>query len=54
MTRAPLLMAPAKTIRSGREVEIEAEATEEEIVEALLRIKSKVGENVGRKQPSPV
>jgi len=36
MTRAPLLKAPAKTIRSGREVDVEAEATEEEIVEATV------------------
>lgn len=29
-----MLRAPAKTIKSGREVDVEAEATEEEIVEA--------------------
>ena len=40
MTRAPVLTA--KTIKSGREVDVEAEATEEEIVEAEVETETEI------------
>ena len=40
MTRAILLTA--KTIKSGREVDVEAEATEEEIVEATVETETEI------------
>ena len=37
-----MLKPPAKTIRSGREVDVEAEATEEEIVEATVETEKEI------------
>jgi len=41
-TMMRMLKVPAKTIRSGREVDVEAEATEEEIVEATVETETEI------------